>query len=320
MTQTFAEALVDAQGRSEFVIVVVADIRGFSAFSTTNESPNIAMFIKRFYLKLINNYFKEANFVKPTGDGLLMTFRYSEQDLLDVSERVIEACLTCLNDFPTICKDDPMINFLVPQAIGFGIARGTACCLFSGEQILDYSGHLLNLASRLNDLARPSGIVLDGNYLSSVIPEAQRGMFKEQEVYLRSIAEDKPMKVFYLDKYVRVSELSLSPLAGETWKTIVKTFTKNQFDRLFDIWAEDLPTPVKSQDKIKVIITVPKKGLKGYSAIIDVKDFSYIEAGSNPTLELNIAKVRDDFDIKSLAKNAKMTLKIEYVPRLLPRT
>jgi hypothetical protein len=212
-----------------------------------------------------------------------------------------------------------MINFLLPQAIGFGIARGTACCLFSGEQILDYSGHLLNLASRLNDLARPSGIVLDGNYLSSVIPEAQRGMFKEQEVYLRSIAEDKPMKVFYLDKYVRVSELSLSPLAGETWKTIVKTFTKNQFDRLADIWAEDLPTPVKSQDKIKVIITAPKKGLKGYSAIIDV-DFSYIEAGSNPTLELNIAKVRDDSDIKSLAKNAKMTLKIEYVPRLLRRT
>ena len=319
MTQAFADALVDAQGRSEFVIVVVADIRGFSAFSTTNESPNIAMFIKRFYLKLINNYFREANFVKTTGDGLLMTFRYSEQDLLKVSESVIEACLTCLNDFPTICKDDPMINFVVPQSIGFGIARGTACCLFSGEQILDYSGHLLNLASRLNDLARPSGIVFDGNYLRSVIPETQRGMFKEQKVYLRSIAEDKPMKVFYLDKYVQVSELCLSPLAGETWKTIVKTFTKTQFDKLA-IWSWDLPSPVKSKDKIKVIITVPQKGLKGFTSIIDVTDFNYIEEGSNPTLELNIAKVRNDPDIKSLAKNAKMTLTIEYVPRLLPRT
>lgn len=75
MKQKFANALIDAQGRSEFVIVVVADIRGFSRFSTVNESPNIAMFIKRFYLQLINEYFKTANFVKPTGDGLLMTFQ-----------------------------------------------------------------------------------------------------------------------------------------------------------------------------------------------------------------------------------------------------
>jgi class 3 adenylate cyclase len=319
MTQTFAEALVDAQGRSEFVIVVVADIRGFSAFSTTNESPNIAMFIKRFYLKLINNYFKEANFVKPTGDGLLMTFRYSEQDLLNVSERVVEACLTCLNDFPTICKDDPMINFLVPQAIGFGIARGTACCLFSGEQILDYSGHLLNLASRLNDLARPSGIVFDGNYLSAVIPEAQRRMFKEQKVFLRSIAEDRPITVFYLDKYVEVSELSLSPLAGENWKTIVKTFTKAQFYKL-GIWEQDLPTPVKSRDKIKVTIAAPKKGMKGLLEVVEVKDFSYSEKGSNPTIEIDLETARKDPDIQSTARNAEIKLTIEYVPRLLPRT
>src|SRR5881396_1621789 len=105
MSDSFAKALVNAQGRSEFVIVVVADIRGFSAFSTINESPNIAMFIKRFYLQLINKYFKDANFVKPTGDGLLMTFPYSEQDLLKVSEKVIRACLACLNDFPTLCRD-----------------------------------------------------------------------------------------------------------------------------------------------------------------------------------------------------------------------
>src|SRR5947207_4242084 len=104
MAHTFAEALVDAQGRSEFVIVVVADIRGFSRFSTVNESPNIAMFIKRFYLQLINHHFKIANFVKPTGDGLLMTFQYTEANLLDVAAKVINACITCLLDFPTICK------------------------------------------------------------------------------------------------------------------------------------------------------------------------------------------------------------------------
>src|SRR5882724_5082780 len=171
MNQRFVDALVNAQGRSEFVIVVVADIRGFSAFSTVNESPNIAMFIKRFYLQLINKYFMTANFVKATGDGLLMTFPYSETDLPEVSETVITSCLSCLKDFPNICSNDPMINFTIPQEIGFGIARGTACCLYSGDEILDYSGHLLNLASRLNDLARPNGIVIDGAFLQSMIPK-----------------------------------------------------------------------------------------------------------------------------------------------------
>lgn len=220
MKHKFATALVDAQGRSEFVIVVVADIRGFSRFSTINESPNIAMYIKRFYLQLINRYFKSANFVKPTGDGLLMTFRYSEGDLIKVAETVINACMTCLVKFPTICKDDPMINFDTPQAIGFGIARGTACCLYSGKNILDYSGHLLNLALRFNDLARPSGIVIDGGFLQNVIPENARPLFKERSVYLRSIAEEDPINVFYLNNYVQISENALSPLVGDSWQTV----------------------------------------------------------------------------------------------------
>src|SRR5438093_12892619 len=106
MDSAFVQALAAAEGRSEFVIVVVADIRGFSDFSTRNESPNIAMFIKRFYLQLIQKYFPSANFVKPTGDGLLMTFRYSESTLMEVAEDVINACLTCLVEFPNIGRGD----------------------------------------------------------------------------------------------------------------------------------------------------------------------------------------------------------------------
>lgn len=322
MKQQFADALIRAQGRSEFVIVVVADIRGFSAFSTINESPNIAMFIKRFYLKLITKYFKTANFVKPTGDGLLMTFSYSEEDLLTVSEVVISSCLTCLNDFPSICSDDPMINFPVPQAIGFGLARGTACCLYSGDDILDYSGHLLNLASRLNDLARPSGIVIDGNYLQSVIPEQYRDNFKEQQVYVRSIAEDIPLKVFYLDNFVRISDQSLTPLVGENWKTVIQTFTAGQFAKLASVWRQNLPSPVKSTDKIKVTMVFPKggKGMKGVSSFLNFKDFTYQEEGVTPMLRLDIDKAREKIPQGRLTRNAKVKFKIEYIPKTLPRT
>jgi hypothetical protein len=212
-----------------------------------------------------------------------------------------------------------MINFPVPQSIGFGIARGTACCLFSGEEILDYSGDLLNLASRLNDLARPSGIVLDGNYLRSVIPATQRDLFRKQSVYLRSIAEEKPVNILYLDKYVQVSELSLSPLSGENWQTIVQTFTKAQFLKL-RVWEVDLPSLAKSKEKIRVTVTVPKKGLKGMVTIIDVVDFRYVEDRSDPVVEVTLEKAQKDEDVQLAARNAEIILKVEYVPRLLRRT
>jgi class 3 adenylate cyclase len=319
MPQTFAEALVDAQGRSEFVIVVVADIRGFSAFSTTNESPNIAMFIKRFYLQLINRYFKDANFVKPTGDGLLMTFPYSEKNLFAVSEKVINSCLTCLNDFPSICEADAMINFSVPQLIGFGIARGTACCLYSGDDILDYSGHLLNLASRLNDLARPSGIVIDGNYLLSVIPEAQREMFKEQKVYLRSIAEETPTNIFYLEQYVQISDLALSPIVSDNWKTVILNFTKSELSKIGTYWFETLSHTPKSPQKIKVTVITPRRDMKGIVTFRDFKDFTITETPS-PVLKLNMVKMRGLINLDALSRTAKISVEVEYVPKSLPRT
>lgn len=316
MKHKFANALVNAQGRSEFVIVVVADIRGFSRFSTVNESPNIAMFIKRFYLQMINQYFTTANFVKPTGDGLLMTFQYSESNLLAVSEKVINACLTCLYDFPTICKNDPMINFDTPQAIGFGIARGTACCLFSGKDILDYSGHLLNLASRLNDLARPSGLVIDGGFLQNVIPETSRGLFKEQPVFVRSIAEERPINVFYLDKYVQIVDTALTPLVGDNWQTIERRFTAMQFARLSKHFLVALPQPAKGVDKIKITILVPRpgSGVKGLKKVINFKSFTYSSEGPKYEVNLNIDKARELVS----NSNQPVTFKINFVPKPFP--
>ena len=170
MLRTLKKKLVSAEGRSEFVIAVVCDIRGFSSFSLSHESPDIAMFIKRFYMKLLTDYFDKAIFAKPTGDGLLVIFRYSETTLAQVSENVITKCFAAEAGYREMFQNDPMINFSPPGDLGFGIVRGTACCLHSGSTIIDYSGHLLNLASRLNDLARPQGIVIDGAYLMNTIP------------------------------------------------------------------------------------------------------------------------------------------------------
>jgi len=315
----FVDALREAQGRSEFVITAVADIRGFSDFSTRNESPDIAMFIKRFYLQLIEKYFPSANFVKPTGDGLLMTFSYSEKDLYEVARDVIEACITCVADFPTICANDPMINFQVPQAIGFGIARGTACCLFSGSDILDYSGHLLNLTARLNDLARPSGVVIDGDFLRAVIPESVRTSFKEQQVYIRGIAEEAPISVFYLDNAVQISEQALSPLRSENWVTVVRQYTRSALGKLSSHYRIQLDAPVKSKDKLRITVSFRRKGFRSVVDVIRIKPSEYNENEPLPEVMIDVAEIRAALEAAGTPQNAKITIKLEYVPRSLTR-
>lgn len=313
---SFLDALYNAKGRQEFVIAVVVDIRGFAAFSLRNDSSNIALFVRRFYLEATTRHFSAANFIKATGDGLLLVFSYSEENLRAISENVIDACLACLKDFPNICNSDPMIDFPVPQEIGFGIARGSACCIYSGKNILDYSGHILNLASGLNQLASPSGIVVDGSFLP--LSKAYKGLFKQRMVYLRGIAENIPRKILYLDNWVRIPNASRAPLADDKWKTITRSFTKGQLAEYGSTLNLPLTSQVKSMDRLHVTITVPEKGIKDITRDANFTDFAYIEQGSYAMLAMNLDKARKQISADSLVRNARIKFEIEYVPKAFP--
>lgn len=206
MHRVFRESLDRAEGRSEFIVAVIADIRGFSAFSTEHESVETAVYIKRVYTRMIDDYFAGSSFYKPTGDGMLISIRYTEQSLPEAARAAVGGCLRCLEEFPTICEGDPMINFEVPARIGFGVARGPACCLVSGDVVLDYSGHLLNVTSRLADVARPRGIVIDAAFGVDLLPDEHRALFEKAAVYLRSVAEDVPREVYIMKGAVKLPE------------------------------------------------------------------------------------------------------------------
>jgi len=314
---SFRDLLAEAQGRSEFVIVVVADVRGFSAFSKRHESTDIAMFIKRFYMRLMDDYFANASFYNTKGDGLLMTFPYSEKTLEKVANDIISSCLQCLIEFPGICAGDPMINFKTPENIGFGIARGTACCLYSGDEIIDYSGHLLNLCSRLMDLARPSGIVIDGHFLREIIAEDLRDSFIEKDIYIRGIAEEKPYKVFYLENYVSIPEESLTPLRGGHWHTIHKVFKMDEVGKLRSLRIY-LPTYKKNGTDIKVTMIYPKmrngKQVKGYSTHRAFKEFEYNCEADEPKVILNLREAYKHLKQIKVQKIKPVHFKIQFVP------
>ena len=64
------------------------------------------------------------------------------------------------------------------------------------------------------------------------------------------------MKILYLENYVQIPDTALTPLVGENWHTVNRTFTKNQYSNLPSGWLIDLPSPIKSSEKLKVKIFI----------------------------------------------------------------
>jgi class 3 adenylate cyclase len=170
MHRQLKDLLHRAKGESHLVIVVFLDVRGFSAWMS--ESSEAALFLRSAYTRILDEYFPTAAFFKPTGDGLMIILDYDDDNLQDVVQGAVQASIRLVDEFPDITSGDPMVNFETPGELGIGIARGAATSLISEGKYLDYSGRPLNLAARLMDLARPSGVVFSANFGYELLDEA----------------------------------------------------------------------------------------------------------------------------------------------------
>lgn len=229
MHRKLHEALSDAEGFSDLVLVVFLDVRGFSSFARMAESSEAALFLRRMYLNILNEYFPNATFFKPTGDGLMIIRHFDEESLRDEVEWAIRASVRLVENFPAITNGDAMINFDVPKSLGIGITRGAATRLASGDLTLDYSGRPLNLAARLMDLARPSGVVFDAPLIKDLdLEDGLAETFRSDDVYVKGIADISSMQVFRsLD--VQIPTRNRHPLEGRPFDTEPATMTFKAF-------------------------------------------------------------------------------------------
>lgn len=314
MIKNLTNQLKNAEGKSEFVIAVMCDIRGFSQFSTIHESPDIAMFIKRFYLKLLEVYFKDASFAKPTGDGLLLIFKYTEKNLSAVSEQVLSTCFQVLTDFAEMFRDDPIINFLTPSNLGFGISRGTACCLFSHNKIIDYSGQILNLSARLNDLARPKGIVIGAAFIEDIIPAQFRSKFSKQRAYIRSIAEESPRAIFCSES-VHLPSYALFPLISHRWLLQKKAIKVSDLLKMEFRYVFDLDKDILDHEKTKLQFYYPNTKLSGYLLWHDYMSFEFLKDAKGYHIIITLDKAKSIIAENNITPDAEVGFEFQYVPK-----
>ena len=317
MHNILKKALPDAKGSSEYIVAVVADIRGFSEFSSRRDPPDAAMYIKRVYVQLISRYFPDASFYKPTGDGLLITMACDDATLQVVATATMAGCLRCVEEFPNICQGDRRINFEVPSRIGFGLARGSACCLVSGDLVLDYSGHLLNLTSRLTDLARPSGIVIDGEFGLDLLSEDQQNLFEEDQACIRSVAEQVPRTIYIQKGVVEIPEAARRPLRLEQWQTKEVEMTVGEWKTMASRFRIRLAKRLKRPDGIQVEAFRPKlrrgQEISGLHTVYPV-GFEYVSEANRPAVLLHVDDLLERLRADRVRQTTKVSVVIRYVP------
>lgn len=245
--RVFRKELDGATGQSEFVVAQVVDIRGFSDWSLRVDSAQTALYIKKVYARLIDGYFDDGSFIKPTGDGLLVVKPFVEVDLFGALESTIRNALEIVEKFSSLVSDEPMINFDVPPNVGIGIARGSASRLASGDTTLDYSGRPLNLASRLMELARPRGVVVDDGFGLDLLPPDLVSQFRAESVFIKDVAPNDAMVVHCWPAEIKIADLHRRPIGEETWEHRTLETTRRDLERsdvnLFRFDLDPAPMP-----------------------------------------------------------------------------
>lgn len=319
MYKEFLKLLEKATGRSEYVIAVNLDIRGFTPFCQRVESLQVATYITKIYGKIINDYFKNASFYKPAGDGLIIIIPFSAETLEKVARDTINSCLNLLKNFGSLCKDEHMINFRTPDKIGIGLTRGSICCIFVKDEnkILDYSGRILNLASRLMDIARPSGIIFDESFGVDILKDEIKELFSEESGYIRGVAEEDPIRVYYTKKYTLLPNSFKKPLKEPKWKTDPYNYLFEKLKKVgtkqFRLFLSEKPL---DESKITVTFYHDDPHVEGFTQShgysVDEKEIDYERRGNKYAVLIDIQEINKSMEEAGATEDMNIQIDIVY--------
>ena len=315
MHRLFRKRLDGAKGESEFVIALNVDIRGFSKWSLEVDSAQTALFIKKVYAKLIDQYFSEAAFFKPTGDGLLVIVKFPEDEVKEVVETVVSSAMQIVDEFADLCEDEAVINFPVPQHVGIGISRGAASRLVSGSYTLDYSGRVLNLASRLMDIARPKGVVFDSHFGIDLLPADIRDQFAAGQVYLPGVAPRIPLDIRYWPSSIEIPSMNLTPIGTPEWEHVEHTAPRKHFEGISH-FALDLPSHPHDPRSLRCEvqhdeITPGGRRSQAYSRNFTIP-LDYIDAAGQPEARIKVEDLMRELDAGEVKSSWPVRVKMSY--------
>lgn len=323
MHRQFKELLGIARGYSELIVAVFVDVRGFSGFSHQVESREVGLFVRKLFTRLVEDYFPDADFWKSTGDGLLIVVKIEEEsEALPRAQETIETCFRLLEEAPQLFEGDFLVNFKAPTTLGIGISRGAACRLGTpDDHTLDYCGHVLNLAARLMDMARPTGIVVDGAYGISMMSDNVRSRFDTTEVYVQGVSPKVPVKIWYSKDMTVITPERQRPIDSPATVRVKEKFT---FGEIAKMELYSIPVESRPEDKslVRCQVVMPSSEPSGRKSRSGrVRYFSCACVHSLQSLQgrdlitVDMRKVRADVARHGAKANWPVTIELSYPER-----
>jgi len=311
--------LEKSSGISEYIIALNIDIRNFTTFCQQIDSVDVATYIKKIYMKILKDYFPNVTYSKPMGDGLFLTIKYQQDTLEDLVNTVVDSCIKLVDDFRSLLAEDPMIPFSTPESIGIGLTRGSACCIVADGVPIDYSGKTLNHAARLMDKARPSGLVCDYKGFNGIIKKELRDLFMEDEVCLRGISEDKPIKILYLKDKVLINDNDREPINQPVWYEQLYEYNcsevkRNKRKRRYTL----VKNPITSDIIAIVSCLKPKEDDDGYETTTREFDaqsgfFEYKVVAGKHTIRADLSEIRNHLEVTDTPDDGIVKVRIRYI-------
>jgi len=320
MSTVWTDLLEEAKGRSEYVIAINIDIRGFTPFSLSVESIDLGQYIKRLYAKILSKYFPDAVFSKPMGDGLFIIYYYEEESVKEMVNKIVQKCINLEKEFHSLLKDDPMIVFNTPSKIGIGVTRGTTCCIYNGDNIIDYSGKILNHAARLMEKARPSGVICDYISFYNILNDDLSKLFEEESACLRGVAESEPIKILVQKNKVKISEIDRRPLNEVIWEIVNKEYSVRYIKSAKEWFSISLDKKPLNKNEIYVEIrcnTYRDGELVEGMATFEEYDITsqliqFQQRGPNNYIKFNFILLREEFQMDSMPDEETVRFEISY--------
>lgn len=169
-------------------VIMIYDIRGFTSASKKLPTADLGAFADAAHRAILKRFeARRANFIKNLGDGHLMIWETAAEPDGELIRFVVAAAAEARKAFPVFVAEhleaQGIAGLAFPTRIGFGIATGEI------SKSDDYYGAAVNLAARLQDMARPEGLALCERSFTMAGERAamQRRGFKRTKVTLKGL-------------------------------------------------------------------------------------------------------------------------------------
>jgi hypothetical protein len=165
------------------------------------------------------------------------------------------------------------------------------------------------------DFARPSGVVLHESVGFRLLPSEIQQKFLTDNIYVRGIAEEKPLTVYYTKDLTIIPPRTRTPLSEPEWNTEIFSMSFGNLCSLIpDVLEFDLEkTPLDANQIVVEVFHQPPQG-GTISKLYSLSDEGLSLGKKGQIIIVNLQK---KFELKRLAKynlgkDAEINFRISY--------